>query len=68
VKAEDPDNDPIIFALKTAPKGMDINKETGLIQWEVSKGDQGDHLIEIEATDPEGAKSLQRFTLSFEFK
>ncbi len=68
VKAEDPDNDPIIFALKTSPKGMTINKETGLIRWEVSKGDRGDHPIEIEAADPDGAKSLQRLTLTIEFR
>jgi hypothetical protein len=68
VKAEDLDNDPIIFTLRTSPKGMTINKETGLIQWEVSKGDRGDHLIEIEATDPDGAKSLQRYTLTIEFR
>ncbi len=68
VKAEDPDNDPIIFALRTSPKGMTINKETGLIQWQVSKPDRGDHLIEIEASDPDGAKSLQRYTLTIEFR
>ena len=68
VKTEDPDNDPIIFVLKTAPKGMVINKETGLIKWEVSKGDRGHHLIEIEATDPEGAKSFQRYTLTIEVR
>jgi hypothetical protein len=68
VKTEDPDNDPIIFALKTAPKGMVINKETGLMKWEVSKGDRGHHLIEIEATDPEGAKSFQRYTLTIEVR
>jgi hypothetical protein len=68
VKAEDPDSDPVIFTLRTSPKGMTINNETGLIQWEVSKGDRGDHLIEIEAADPGGAKSLQRYTLTIEFR
>ena len=68
VKAEDPDNDPIIFTLRTSPKGMTVNKETGLIQWEVSKEDRGDHLVEIEAADPDGAKSLQRYTLTIEFR
>ena len=68
VKAEDPDDDPIVFALKAAPKGMVINKETGLIQWEVSKADQGAHPIEIEATDPEGGKSFQKYTLTIEFR
>lgn len=68
VVANDADNDPIIFTLKTAPKGMEIDKETGIIRWEIQKRDQGPQLIEIEATDPEGAKSFQRFNLSFEFK
>jgi len=68
VMANDPDNDPIIFALKTAPKGMEIDTETGLIRWEIQKQDQGPQLIEIEASDPEGAKCLQRFTLSVELK
>jgi hypothetical protein len=68
VTANDPDNDAITFSLKTAPKGMEIDKETGMIRWEIEKRDQGPQLIEIEASDPEGAKSFQRFTLSFEPK
>jgi hypothetical protein len=68
VKAEDPDNDPIIFSLKTAPKGMVINKESGLIQWEFEKKDHGNQLVEIEAFDPEGAKSFQRYLLTIEVR
>jgi len=64
VKANDPDNDPITFRLKTAPKGMEIDRETGLIRWRIQKEDKGGQLIEIEASDTEGAKSIQRFTLS----
>jgi len=64
VQANDPDDDPIIFTLKSAPKGIAINKETGLIRWEVHKGDQGTQLIEIEASDSEGAKSIQKYILS----
>ena len=47
---------------------MAINKETGLIQWEVSKGRSGSTINEIEATDPEGAKSFQRYTLDIQFR
>lgn len=68
VKAEDPDNDPLTFALKTAPKGMVINKETGFIQWEVARENQGNQLIEIDIFDPEGAKSFQKYTLLIEFR
>jgi len=68
VKATDPDNDPITFTLKKGPKGMEIDKKTGLIQWNIRKEDQGNHFIEIEASDNEGAKSLQNYTLIVEFK
>jgi len=68
VTANDPDNDPIIFALKTAPKGMEIDKETGLIKWEIRKGDHGTQPIEIEASDSMGAKSFQKYTLSIEVR
>ncbi len=68
VTANDPDNDPVIFGLKTAPKGMEIDRETGLIRWQIGKEDQGTQPIEIEASDSEGAKSIQRYTLSIKFK
>lgn len=64
VQANDPDDDPITFILKSAPKGMEINKETGLVRWEIHKGDRGAQIIEVEASDTEGAKSIQKFTLS----
>jgi hypothetical protein len=68
VKTDHPDDDPIIFTLKTAPKGMEINKETGLIRWEIPKGDLGTQPIEIEASDSEGVKCIQRYTLSINFR
>jgi len=68
VIANDPDNDPVTFTLKTAPKGMEINRETGLIRWEIQREDRGTHSIEVEASDTEGAKSFQRYTLSIQFR
>jgi hypothetical protein len=67
VKANDPDNDSFIFTLKSAPKGMEIKKDTGLIRWEIRNEDKGTHTIEIEASDREGAKSYQRYDLTLEF-
>lgn len=64
VQANDPDDDPILFTLKSAPKGMEINKETGLIQWKIRQGNQGTQVVEIEASDGEGAKSIQKYALS----
>ena len=63
VKANDPDDDPIVFSLKSGPPKMVIDKNTGLIRWEIRKEDKGSHLIEIEASDSTGAKSFQRFTV-----
>jgi hypothetical protein len=68
VKANDPDQDPIVFTLKSGPKGMAIDKDKGIIRWEIRKEDKGTHSIEIEASDSEGAKSTQRFTLTVDFK
>ncbi len=64
VQANDPDDDPIIFILKSAPQGMEINKETGLIRWKIDKGDHGTQIIEVEASDSEGGKTIQKYTLS----
>jgi hypothetical protein len=68
VKANDPDQDSVTFSLKSGPKGMVIDSENGLIQWEIKKENKGTHSIEIEASDPEGARSTQRFTLTVDFK
>jgi hypothetical protein len=68
VKANDPDDDPILFSLKSAPKGMEVDKDTGLIRWQIRREDKGPHLIEIEASDNSGAKSVQRYTLKVEFR
>jgi hypothetical protein len=68
VKANDPDNDPVTFVLKSGPKGMEIDKNTGLISWEIRKEDKGAHQVEVEASDNEGAKSTQRYLLTVEFR
>jgi len=68
VKAEDPDLDPVSFSLKSAPKGMVIDQRTGLLRWEIQKENEGTQVLEIEASDPDGAKSLQHYTLAVEFR
>lgn len=68
IKTHDPDNDPIAIALKSAPKGMEIDNETGLIRWKIQSKDKGTHAIEIEVSDKEGAKSFQRFVLNVDMR
>ena len=68
VKADDPDHDPITFILKSGPKGMEIDRNTGLIRWEIRKEDKGVYSVEVEGADNEGAKSNQQYQLTVEFK
>lgn len=68
VTADDPDNEPVTFSLKASPKGMKINNTSGLIQWDIKKEDSGTFPVEIEASDAEGAKSIQKYTLTVDFK
>jgi hypothetical protein len=68
VGAKDPDGDPMTFHLKSGPRGMKIDQKTGLIEWEIRKEDKGNHSVEIEVSDDAGAKSIQRYTLTIDFK
>ena len=68
VQAKDPDNDPLLFTLNSGPKGMEIDKKTGLIQWEVRKEDKEEHPVEIEVSDGAGAKCIQRYALRVDFR
>ena len=68
VKAIDPDGDRLTFELKSRPKGMEIDKESGLIRWEIRKEEKGSHTVEVDACDSDGAKSTQRYTLNVELR
>jgi hypothetical protein len=63
VAIKDADKDPISFALAKAPAGMTIDK-SGLITWPISEGAAGVHSVEVVATDPDGAKATQAFTVT----
>jgi hypothetical protein len=54
--------------LKSGPKGMEMDKKTGLIRWEIRKEDRGNHSVEVEVSDDAGAKSIQRYTLMIDFR
>ena len=64
VIAKDMDQDSLAYVLKSGPKGMEMNSATGLVRWEIPKDEKGTHGVELEVSDPEGAKGFQRFTLS----
>lgn len=68
VRANDPDDDPITFTLRSGPQGMEMNKKTGLIRWEIHKENKGTHSVEIEISDDSGAKTVQRYSLTIDIK
>ncbi len=63
VVASDPDGDPITFALETGPDGMSIS-DTGLVEWDPTMDDIGDHEVAIVVSDDKGATARQSFTLT----
>lgn len=61
IKATDPDGDTLIYTLKQSPKGMTINSN-GVITWEVSPHDKGEHSIVVSVSDGSGGEVLVPFT------
>ncbi len=68
VKVHQVDQGRLTFVLKSGPAGMTIGKDTGLIQWGVKKEDKGTYPVEIEVSDDEGAKSIQKYELTVDYK
>jgi hypothetical protein len=69
VTAEDPDEDEVKFSLSSAPEGMTIDSDSGLIRWQISDQQQGGtYNFEVIAIDPEGAQSVQPITLTLTAK
>lgn len=62
--AKDLDGDKITYSLDSAPAGMTIDPTSGMVNWPISKADAGFHEIEVLASDAEGAKSSQKYTLN----
>jgi len=64
VVAEDPDGDPVAYSLKTAPKGMEISKDTGLMSWQVPKDFKGPAKLSVIAEDGQGGKAEYDLSLT----
>ena len=64
VIAEDPDGDPLSYALAFAPPGMSIDARTGMISWNIDEKSAGTHVVEVIAQDPGGLKASQKYSLT----
>lgn len=63
VAATDVDGDPLSYQLTTAPSGMTINAETGLIEWTPTAAQFGEQPVEVTVSDGQGGSATQSFTL-----
>ena len=55
VKAVGQEGDRLTYSLTGAPQGMTINPETGLINWQLTENDYGEHAIQVSVADSKGA-------------
>jgi hypothetical protein len=62
VVATDADGDALTYALLTAPPGMAIDADTGLITW--AQLASGDHLVTVQVEDALGASDTQVYSLT----
>ena len=62
--AEDPDGDRVRYSIAAGPGGMTIDEESGKVTWQVSQGQGGDHVVEIQAQDEASLKVIQKYTLT----
>lgn len=64
VQAVDDDKDSLKYVLDTAPSGMNIDKDTGMISWPVTPDVTGTHRIRIVVQDGQGGTASQDFDLT----
>ncbi len=63
VVAQDLEADTLSYRLIDAPEGMEINSESGEIQWLPDASHQGSVEVSVEVTDALGRKDIQTYTI-----
>lgn len=63
-QAVDPDSDPVIFALLSAPVNMSIDIDTGVINWTPSVDQATVVTVTVQAADNRGGVAQQTFSLA----
>ena len=67
VSASDPDNDLLTFSLLEGPYGMTIDPSNGIINWKVSRENEGLYEIKVLINDNQGGKIIVPFTTRIGF-
>jgi hypothetical protein len=69
VVAKDQDGDPLTYGLVTAPSGMTIDRNSGLIRWQPPVGEKQQQLsVKISVDDGDGGMAYQEFTINLEMR
>jgi hypothetical protein len=62
-RAEDPDGDPLTYTLEAGPAGMAIDDRGG-VSWTIAREQAGVHTVRIVATEAEGLRAVQEFSVT----
>lgn len=69
IKAKDSDGDePLRFELLDGPAGMDVDSASGALTWLLPSDAKGSFPVEIAVSDPNGARSVQRWSLDIRWE
>jgi hypothetical protein len=68
VTAQDPDNDPLNFALLEAPSGMAIDPQSGIIQWNPDTWQSGAHKVTVQVGDDRCGQDTQSYYLTLSLR
>ncbi|MBL8823222.1 MAG: tandem-95 repeat protein [Planctomycetia bacterium] len=63
VQAQDAEGDQLVYSLTTAPAGMVINPDSGIITWTPASGQTGNHSVQVTVADEQGGQAVQNFTV-----
>lgn len=63
-RAEDADNEPLVFTLESGPTGMTIDSKSGQLLWQVGPDQGGEQVVRISVSDADGQKDTQEFRLN----
>jgi RHS repeat-associated protein len=63
VDATDLNQDTLTYKLLSAPEGMKIDQTSGVINWDTTTDDLGNHIVSVEVADGRGGIAKQTYTL-----